>query len=129
MKTKSLQLEPFRPLTFSLKAIRLSPQEQNFSFSTGWRWSNVPSRRRQKRARPRRTGERPSVRRAALPVQAEAFGEGQGAFLNSLGRTAEQLSVEAVWAVTLSATFVKWLRGKVLQPVSQGGQMLLQLTT
>ena len=50
-----------------------------------------------------------------------------GAFLNRLARTAEQLSVEAVWAVILSAAFVKWLRGKVLQPVSQGGQMLLQL--
>lgn len=50
-----------------------------------------------------------------------------GAFLNCLARTAEQLSVEAVWAVILSAAFVKWLRGRVLQPVSEGGQTLLQL--
>ena len=32
-------------------------------------------------------------------------------------------------AVGLSAAFVKWLQGKVLQPVSQGGQMLFRLIT
>jgi len=52
-----------------------------------------------------------------------------GAFLNRLARTAEQLSVEAVWAIILSSAFVKWLRGKVLQPVSQGGQLLFRLTS
>jgi len=50
-----------------------------------------------------------------------------GSFLNRLARTAEQLSVEAVWAIILSVAFVKWLRGKALNPVVQGDQMLLQL--
>jgi hypothetical protein len=50
-------------------------------------------------------------------------------FLNKLAATAEQLSVEAVWALILSAAFVKWLKGRVLQPVSQGGQLLFRLTT
>jgi hypothetical protein len=52
-----------------------------------------------------------------------------GGFMNRLAATAEQLSVEAVWALILSAAFVKWLRGRVLQPVSQGGQLLFRLTT
>jgi len=46
-------------------------------------------------------------------------------FLIRLARTAEQLKVEARWALILSAAFVKWLRGKVLQPVAEGGQLLL----
>ncbi len=50
-----------------------------------------------------------------------------GRFLNRLARTAEQLSVEAIWALILSAAFVKWLRGKVLRPVMHGNQVLLQL--
>jgi len=50
-----------------------------------------------------------------------------GAFLNRLAQTAEQLSAEAIWAVILSAAFVKWLRGKVLRPVMQGDQVLLRL--
>jgi hypothetical protein len=50
-----------------------------------------------------------------------------GHFLNRLARTAEQLSVEAVWAIILSVAFVKWLRGRVLHPVVEGDQMLLQL--
>ena len=52
-----------------------------------------------------------------------------GGFLNGIARTAEQLSVEAAWALILSAAFVKWLQGKALHPVSEGGQMLLRLTT
>lgn len=51
-----------------------------------------------------------------------------GGFMNRLAATAEQLSVEAVWSLILSAAFVKWLRGRVLRPVAEGGQMLLQLT-
>lgn len=51
-----------------------------------------------------------------------------GQFLNRLARTAEQLSVEAVWALILSAAFVKWLRGKVLRPVMHGDQVLLRLS-
>ncbi len=51
-----------------------------------------------------------------------------GQFLNNLTRTAEQLSAEAVWAMILSAAFIKWLRGKVLQPVMHGDQVLLQLS-
>ena len=50
-----------------------------------------------------------------------------GTFLNRLAQTAEQLSVEAIWALILSVAFVKWLRGKVLHPVAEGNQMLLQL--
>lgn len=50
-----------------------------------------------------------------------------GRFLNSLNRTAEQLSIERRWAIILSVAFFKWLRGKVLQPVSEGDQSLLQL--
>ena len=48
-------------------------------------------------------------------------------FFNDLSRTAEQLSTETRWAVILSAAFIKWLRGKVLHPVSEGDQVLLQL--
>ena len=51
-----------------------------------------------------------------------------GQFLNNLTRTAEQLSAEAVWAMILSAAFIKWLRGKVLQPVMHGDQVLFQLS-
>ena len=50
-----------------------------------------------------------------------------GRFFNRLARTAEQLSTEAIWAVILSAAFVKWLRGKVLRPVMHADQVLLQL--
>jgi hypothetical protein len=50
-----------------------------------------------------------------------------GQFLNRLARTAEQLSIEAVWAIILSVAFVKWLRGRALDPVVEGDQMLLQL--
>jgi hypothetical protein len=52
-----------------------------------------------------------------------------GLFLNRLTRTAEQLSTEAIWAVILSAAFVKWLRGKVLAPVVHGDQILLRLSS
>lgn len=51
-----------------------------------------------------------------------------GQFLNRLAQTAEQLSTEAIWAIILSAAFVKWLRGKVLQPVTHGNQVLLRLS-
>jgi len=50
-----------------------------------------------------------------------------GQFLNGLARTAEQLSTEMIWALILSAAFVKWLRGKVLRPVMCGNQVLLHL--
>ncbi len=52
-----------------------------------------------------------------------------GHFLNRLNRTAEQLSIEARWAMILSVAFIKWLRGKVLDPVVDGNQMLIQLFT
>jgi len=52
-----------------------------------------------------------------------------GQFLNGLAQTAEQLSAEAIWAIILSAAFVKWLRGKVLRPVMHGDQVLLHLST
>lgn len=50
-----------------------------------------------------------------------------GHFLNRLAQTAEQLSVEAIWAIILSVAFVKWLRGRALHPLADGDQMLLQL--
>jgi len=52
-----------------------------------------------------------------------------GEFLNRLVRTAEQLSFEEIWAIILSAAFVKWLRGKVLHPISDGNQTLLQISS
>lgn len=51
-----------------------------------------------------------------------------GQFMSDLARTAEQLSVEAIWAIILSAAFIKWLRGKVLDPVVEANQHLLRLT-
>lgn len=48
-------------------------------------------------------------------------------FLGDLVRTAEQLSIEAIWAAILSAAFVKWLRGKILRPVSEGDQLVLPI--
>ena len=48
-------------------------------------------------------------------------------FLNQLDLTAEQLSLDARWAMILSVAFVKWLRGKALHPVADGDQILLQL--
>ncbi|MGA1530622.1 MAG: hypothetical protein ACO398_07735 [Kiritimatiellia bacterium] len=48
-------------------------------------------------------------------------------FGNDVKRTAEQLSVEAVWAIILSAAFIKWLRGKVLHPISEQDQIMLRL--
>ena len=37
-------------------------------------------------------------------------------FLNALRPTAEQLGAQRVWAVILSAAFVKWLKGSILHP-------------
>ncbi len=51
-----------------------------------------------------------------------------GQFLSRLAQTAEQLSFESIWAIMLSVAFVKWLRGKVLDPVVEGNQILLRLT-
>ncbi|MDI6809877.1 MAG: hypothetical protein QME66_13045, partial [Candidatus Eisenbacteria bacterium] len=50
-----------------------------------------------------------------------------GGFLNRLAQTAEQLSIEAIWALILSAAFIKWLRGKALHPVAEDQQMVLRL--
>lgn len=50
-----------------------------------------------------------------------------GQFFNDLSRTAEQLSAEARWAVILSAAFIKWLCGRILHPVTENDQILLQL--
>ncbi len=69
------------------------------------RCSIVPSSHRHIRGRPHFTawtlpaGTDP-IRRALNRI---------GHFLNRLARTAEQLSVEAVWAIILSVAFVKWL--------------------
>jgi hypothetical protein len=52
-----------------------------------------------------------------------------GRFMNNLAAIAEQLSAGQVWAIILSAAFVKWLRGRVLYPVSEGDQMMLRLIT
>ena len=59
-----------------------------------------------------------------LPVWPNRIGQ----FLNRLAQTAEQLSAEAIWAIILSAAFVKWLQGKVLRPVMHGDQVLMQLS-
>lgn len=48
-------------------------------------------------------------------------------FLNCLAETAEQLTVEAIWAIILSVAFARWLRGKVLHPIVEGNQVLLRL--
>jgi len=50
-----------------------------------------------------------------------------GEFLNKLSRSAEQLSASQRWTVILSAAFVKWLKGKILSPVSDGNQILLPI--
>jgi len=50
-----------------------------------------------------------------------------GHFLTRLERTAEQLSVEVIWAIILSVAFIKWLRGKALHSITDGDQMLLRL--
>lgn len=63
----------------------------------------------------------------ALADRIRAVFERIGAFLNRLGSTAEQLSPPHVWALILSAAFVKWLRGRHLRPVSEGDQLLLNL--
>ncbi len=78
------------------------------------------------------TGRRKIVRLTsthALSGQIRLVLDRIGAFMNRLASTAEQLSVEQVWALILSAAFVKWLQGKALQPVTQGAQMLFRLTT
>ena len=48
-------------------------------------------------------------------------------FLCRLAATAEQLKPEEAWALILSAAFFKWLKGRVLHPISDGDQLLLQL--
>ena len=58
---------------------------------------------------------------------AERVLTGVARFLRRLIDAAEQLTVEATWAIILSAAFVKWLRGKVLRPVMHDDQVLLQL--
>jgi len=78
------------------------------------------------------TGRRKIVRLTsthALSGQIRVVLDRIGAFMNRLASTAEQLSVEQVWALILSAAFVKWLHGKMLHPVSDGVQMLLRLST
>ena len=51
-----------------------------------------------------------------------------GQFRNRLVQTAEQLSVEAIWAIILSVAFRVWLREKPLHPVVEGNQTLLLFT-
>jgi hypothetical protein len=78
------------------------------------------------------TGRRKIIRLTsthALSAQIRLTLDRIGAFMNRLAATAEQLSAEQVWALILSAAFVKWLQGKVLHPVSDGAQTLLRLTT
>ena len=53
--------------------------------------------------------------------------EGIRGFLCRLAATAEQLKPEEAWALILSAAFFKWLKGRVLHPISDGDQLLLQL--
>lgn len=76
------------------------------------------------------TGRRKIVRLTSNHALAEKVRlalEAIGGFLNRLARTAEQLKPAEAWALILSAAFIKWLKGKVLHPVSDGDQMLLKL--
>jgi hypothetical protein len=66
-----------------------------------------------------------SVRRALKRSSAEAWDSWLST--QEVKRTAEQLSIEAVWAIILSAAFIKWLRGKVLHPISEQDQIMLRL--
>lgn len=77
------------------------------------------------------TGRRKIIRLTsthALADQISLVLNSIGEFLNRLARTAEQLSIEAIWAAILSAAFVKWLQGKILHPVTHGDQILLRLS-
>lgn len=49
-------------------------------------------------------------------------------FMCQLTSTAEQLSRAEIWATILSVAFIKWLKGRKLEPVSEGAQILLPLT-
>ena len=78
------------------------------------------------------TGRRKIIRLTSMHAMSDQIRHALnriGLFLNRLVQTAEQLSTEAIWAIILSAAFVKWLQGKVLHPVAEGDQMLLQLLT
>lgn len=78
------------------------------------------------------TGRRKIVRLTsthALGGQVRLVLDRIGRFMNNLAAIAEQLSAGQVWAIILSAAFVKWLRGRVLYPVSEGDQMMLRMIT
>ena len=77
------------------------------------------------------TGRRKIIRLTSMHAMADQIRltlNRIGQFLNNLTQTAEQLSAEALWAMILSAAFIKWLRGKVLMPVMHGDQVLFQLS-
>jgi len=79
-----------------------------------------------------RTGRRKIIRLTSTHAMSDHIRRALtriGQFMSDLSRTAEQLSREAIWAIILSAAFIKWLRGKVLDPVVEGNQALLRLTT
>ena len=48
-------------------------------------------------------------------------------FLKGLTSTAEQLSRERIWSIILSAAFVKWLKGKMINQDSERGLPLMNL--
>ncbi|MCP5527725.1 MAG: transposase [Verrucomicrobiales bacterium] len=76
------------------------------------------------------TGRRRILRLTSTHAQAEPIQQalnGIARFLDRLEQTAEQLGREVVWAMLLSVAFVKWLRGKVLHPLANGPQVVLQL--
>jgi hypothetical protein len=78
------------------------------------------------------TGRRTILRLTSMHAQSDQIRivlDRIARFLSDLTRTAEQLSIETIWAAILSAAFVKWLRGKVLRPVAEGDQFVLQLPT
>jgi hypothetical protein len=50
-------------------------------------------------------------------------------FIASIMSTAEQLTEEARWAAILARAFIKYLKGKYIQPASEGEQMLLLLSS
>jgi hypothetical protein len=78
------------------------------------------------------TGRRTILRLTSTHAQGDQIRtvlERIAAFFRLLDQTAEQLSVEAIWAAILSAAFSKWLKGKLLRPITVGDQFVLHLPT
>lgn len=78
------------------------------------------------------TGRKKTIRLTSTHAMSETIRQALNriaGIMNRLRRTAEQLSKQRAWAVILSLAFVKWLQGKVLDPIVEEDQMLLRLTS